>query len=140
LNLLAFSLTGITSFSKVPLRAAAVVGFVISALSVLYGVFAIAVYLTIGHLPRGYTSLIVAISFMGGLELTVLGILGEYLGAVFDEVKRRPLYIVDEVIRPHKSSQGSSMGDRVKAVSEQTGMRRGASRRFQSRGPGRGGR
>jgi glycosyltransferase involved in cell wall biosynthesis len=98
LNLLTFSLTGITSFSKVPLRSAAVVGFIISALSVLYGLFAITVYLTIGHLPPGYTSLIVAVSFMGGLQLTVLGILGEYLGAVFDEVKRRPLYIVDEVI------------------------------------------
>src|SRR3984893_15913331 len=98
LNLFTFSLTGITSFSKVPLRAAAVVGFIISALSVLYGLFAITVYLTVGHLPPGYTSLIVAVSFMGGLQLTVLGILGEYLAAVFDEVKRRPLYIVDELI------------------------------------------
>jgi len=98
LTLFTFSVTGITSFSKVPLRSAAVVGFMISALSVFYGLFAITVYLTVGHLPPGYTSLIVAISFMGGLELTVLGILGEYLGAVFDEVKRRPLYIVDEVI------------------------------------------
>src|SRR3984893_18934898 len=98
LNLFTFSLTGITSFSKVPLRAAAVVGFMISALSVVYGLFAITVYLTVGHLPPGYTSLIVAVSFMGGLQLTVLGIQGEYLAAVFDEVKRRPLYIVDELI------------------------------------------
>jgi polyisoprenyl-phosphate glycosyltransferase len=98
LNLFTFSVTGITSFSKVPLRSAAFVGFIISALSVLYGLFDIMVYLTVGHLPPGYTSLIVAVSFMGGLQLTVLGILGEYLGAVFDEVKRRPLYIVDETI------------------------------------------
>jgi glycosyltransferase involved in cell wall biosynthesis len=97
LRLLTFSIAGITSFSKVPLRAAAVLGFVISALSALYGLFEIGVYLAGGHLPPGYTSLIVAISFMGGLQLTVLGIIGEYLGAVFDEVKRRPLYIVDEV-------------------------------------------
>jgi hypothetical protein len=90
-------------------------------------------------LPRGYTSLIVAISFMGGLELTVLGILGEYLGAVFDEVKRRPLYIIDEVIGPHRSSQRLCIGDRGKAAPEQTGVRRGVSRRFQSRGHGRGG-
>jgi len=98
LSLFTFSVTGITSFSKVPLRSAAVVGFIISALSVLYGLFAITVYLTVGHLPPGYTSLIVAVSFMGGLQLTVLGIVGEYLAAVFDEVKRRPLYIVDEMI------------------------------------------
>jgi glycosyltransferase involved in cell wall biosynthesis len=108
LNLFTFSLTGITSFSKVPLRAAAVVGFIISALSVLYGLFAITVYLTVGHLPPGYTSLIVAVSFMGGLQLTVLGILGEYLAAVFDEVKRRPLYIVDEVIQHASQSRGDA--------------------------------
>jgi len=100
LRLLTFSIAGITSFSKVPLRVAAVLGFVISALSALYGLFGIAVYLAGGHLPPGYTSLIVAVSFLGGLQLTVLGIIGEYLGAVFDEVKRRPLYIVDEVFGP----------------------------------------
>jgi glycosyltransferase involved in cell wall biosynthesis len=158
-NLLAFSLTGITSFSKVPLRAAAVVGFVISALSVLYGLFAIAVYLTVGHLPRGYTSLIVAISFVGGLELTVLGILGEYLGAVFDEVKRRPLYIIDEVVgrqdfkqtetvSSNRFYQRARVGQAIefqnpcipslrKAFSERTGIRRGVSRRFQLKFRGR---
>jgi polyisoprenyl-phosphate glycosyltransferase len=155
LNLLAFSLTGITSFSKVPLRAAAIVGFVISGLSVLYGLLAIAVYLTVGQLPRGYTSLIVAISFVGGLELTVLGILGEYLGAVFDEVKRRPLYIIDEIFGSRDSRQTETvssirfsqqagagratefqdpwMQSRRKAFSERTGIRHGASRRFQSK-------
>jgi len=97
-RLLTFSIAGITSFSKVPLRVAAVLGFIISAVSLLYGLFAITVYLTVGHLPPGYTSLIVAVSFIGGLQLMVLGILGEYLGAVFDEVKRRPLYIIDEVL------------------------------------------
>jgi polyisoprenyl-phosphate glycosyltransferase len=107
LNLLAFSLTGITSFSKIPLRAAAVLGFAISALSVLYALYAIGAYLIVGHLPPGYTSLIVAVSFIGGLQLTVLGILGEYLGAVFDEVKHRPLYIIDEVIgRKHSNEKG----------------------------------
>jgi len=154
-NLLAFSLTGITSFSKVPLRAAAVAGFAISALSVLYGLFAIAVYLTVGHLPRGYTSLIVAISFVGGLELTVLGILGEYLGAVFDEVKRRPLYVIDEIVgRPNLRNtenvpairfsrrsrarqatgcQDSWIQDRQKGFSDRTRIRHGVSRRFQSK-------
>jgi dolichol-phosphate mannosyltransferase len=152
-NLLAFSLAGITSFSKVPLRAAAVAGFVISALSVLYGFFEITVYLTVGHLPRGYTSLIVAILFVGGLELTVLGILGEYLGAVFDEVKRRPLYIIDEIVRHQDFSPGETAvsvrsslqtragpaaefpkpytANRRKAFSERTEIRRGVSRRFQ---------
>jgi dolichol-phosphate mannosyltransferase len=96
-QLLTFSITGITSFSKVPLRCAAILGLVIFLLSLMYGTYALAVYAIVGHLPRGYTSLIVGISFMGGIQLLVLGILGEYLGAVFDEAKRRPLYIVDEV-------------------------------------------
>lgn len=152
LNLLTFSLTGITSFSKVPLRSAAVVGFIISALSVLYGLFAITVYLTIGHLPPGYTSLIVAVSFMGGLQLTVLGILGEYLAAVFDEVKRRPLYIVDDVIgriarmgvesndrfdrRPREypvaGGQCLCMRDQGSIPAERNACQRGAARRFRS--------
>jgi polyisoprenyl-phosphate glycosyltransferase len=126
LNLFTFSVTGITSFSKVPLRSAAVVGFLISALSVLYGLFAITVYLTVGHLPPGYTSLIVAVSFMGGLQLTVLGILGEYLAAVFDEVKRRPLYIVDEVIgrTAPKRIDSSVRFDRQAREDQGTGVQR----------------
>jgi polyisoprenyl-phosphate glycosyltransferase len=152
LNLFTFSLTGITSFSKVPLRSAAVVGFAISVLSVLYGLFAITVYLTVGHLPPGYTSLIVAVSFMGGLQLTVLGILGEYLAAVFDEVKRRPLYIVDEVIGrtpetrtdpctrsdlqpreyPGAGSQSRYRQDQRSRLLERTASQRDAARRFRS--------
>src|SRR5262249_52787886 len=118
------------SFSKVPLRAAAVAGFSISALSVLYGLFAMAVYLTVGHLPRGYTSLIVAISFVGGLELTVLGILGEYLGAVFDEVKRRPLYIIDEAFGLQKSNPDLCPPKRRQALPDGIRIRAGVSRRF----------
>jgi polyisoprenyl-phosphate glycosyltransferase len=96
-RLLAFSIAGITSFSKLPLRAAAVLGCLISALSTLYGLFEIGVSLASGRLPPIYTSLIVIILLLGGLQLTVLGIVGEYLGAVLDEVKGRPLYIIDEV-------------------------------------------
>jgi glycosyltransferase involved in cell wall biosynthesis len=152
LNLFTFSVTGITSFSKVPLRSAAVVGFVISALSVLYGLFAITVFLTVGHLPPGYTSLIVVVSFMGGLQLTVLGILGEYLGAVFDEVKRRPLYIVDEMIgrvarmradgsarfdRRTREGTGTAdqrwcIRDQLSIPAERNASQRGAARRFRS--------
>jgi len=98
-RLVTFSIVGITSFSKLPLRLAIMLGFVISISSILYGIWVVGVYFILGHLPRGYTSLIVVGSFLGGLQLTVLGIIGEYLGSVFDEVKHRPLYVVDEVIR-----------------------------------------
>jgi dolichol-phosphate mannosyltransferase len=98
LRLLTFSFAGITSFSKLPLRLASILGFAISALSALYGFWSIAQYFRRGDFPPGFASLIVLVLFMGGLQLTFLGILGEYLGSVFDEVKRRPLYIIDEVI------------------------------------------
>lgn len=100
LRLLAFSIIGITSFSKLPLRLAAMAGFCLSALSLMYGGWLLVAYFTAGQMPRGYTSLILTILFMGGLQLIVLGILGEYIGSIFDEVKKRPLYIVDEILEP----------------------------------------
>jgi len=68
-------------------------------LSMLYGLWLIGLFFFANIMPPGYTSLIVLSLFTGGLQLIVLGILGEYLGNVFDEVKRRPLYVVDEIIR-----------------------------------------
>jgi len=100
-RLIAFSVTGILSFSKIPLRVATLFGFFISTLSLLYGIWLIGRFFVAGHMPPGYTSLIVMMMFLGGLQLMVLGVMGEYLGSVFDEVKQRPLYIVDEVIGQH---------------------------------------
>ena len=98
-QLIAFAVIGILSFSKLPLRLASLLGFTISTMSLLYGIALIVYYFWAGHVPRGYTSLIVVILFMGGLQLTFLGIMGEYMGSVFDEVKRRPLYVIDEIIQ-----------------------------------------
>jgi glycosyltransferase involved in cell wall biosynthesis len=99
MRLLAFSITGITSFSKVPLRLSSLLGMFISVASGLYGIVTTALYFVSGSFPPGYASLIVTILFIGGLQLVVLGIIGEYVGSIFDEVKRRPLYIVDEIIK-----------------------------------------
>jgi glycosyltransferase involved in cell wall biosynthesis len=98
-RLLAFATSGILSFSKLPLRVASIVGLVISVISLIYGIALILYYFLVSYVPRGYTSLIVLVLFMGGLQLVVLGILGEYLGGIFDEVKGRPLYVIDEVIQ-----------------------------------------
>ena len=86
------------SFSKVPLRFATVAGFSISLLGALYAAWLLFEYVTSGGFPAGYASLIIVTLLLGGLQLMFLGVLGEYLGSIFDEVKRRPLYIVDEVI------------------------------------------
>jgi dolichol-phosphate mannosyltransferase len=97
-RLLTFAVTGMLSFSKVPLRVAGAVGLVISVLSLLYGIGQTIYYFTGKYVPMGYTSLIVVVLFMSGLQLTILGIMGEYLGAIFDEAKQRPLYVVDEIV------------------------------------------
>lgn len=98
-RLLAFSVHGITSFSKVPLRVATLLGGILSMLAILYGFWATIGFFFTRQLPAGYTSLLVAMMFLGGLQLLVLGVLGEYLGLIFEEVKNRPLYVVDQVVR-----------------------------------------
>lgn len=90
-----FALQGITSFSIHPLYAAAYIGFAISLLSLLYIPYAIFSYY-FGHAISGWASVIVTIAFFGGLQLTILGIIGIYLGKLFMQSKGRPLYIVKE--------------------------------------------
>ena len=97
-RLIAFSVAGIISFSKVPLRFATITGFSISVLGALYTAWLLVQYVRVGGFPAGYASLIMVTLLLGGLQLMFLGVLGEYLGSIFDEVKRRPLYVVDEVI------------------------------------------
>jgi dolichol-phosphate mannosyltransferase len=98
-SLIAFSIVGIVSFSKVPLRIATLTGFTISLLGMGYALWLLYHYIADGGFPPGFTSLILVTLVMGGLQLMFLGVLGEYLGSVFDEAKGRPLYIVDEVVR-----------------------------------------
>lgn len=93
--LVEFALTGITSFSKVPMRAAAVLGAAISALSAIYASIAVLAYFLNAFSAPGWTSLVAGVAFMGGLNLMFLGLIAEYVGQIFDEVKGRPRYIVD---------------------------------------------
>jgi polyisoprenyl-phosphate glycosyltransferase len=98
-QLLTFSIAGITSFSKVPLRIGSLLGILISFISFIYAAVIAAQYFISGYFPPGYASIVISILFIGGLQLMVLGFVGEYLGSIFDEVKGRPLYIVDEVVQ-----------------------------------------
>jgi glycosyltransferase involved in cell wall biosynthesis len=97
-RLLAFSIHGILAFSKIPLRLASLIGLVMACLSMLYSLWLVFIFFRIGNLPPGYTSLIVAVLFLGGLHFMVLGVIGEYLGSLFDEAKSRPLYLIDEIV------------------------------------------
>jgi len=89
------ALDGITSFSTVPLRIWTYVGLVIAFLSFLYGSFIILRTLILGVDVPGYASLLACILFIGGIQLIGIGVLGEYIGRIYNETKRRPVYIVD---------------------------------------------
>lgn len=92
-RMLKLATDGILSFSYVPLRTVLTLGFWIAALSMLGAIYAVIGHLT-GHTIEGWTSIFVLVAFLGGIQLMVLGILGEYIGRIHEEVKRRPLYIV----------------------------------------------
>jgi polyisoprenyl-phosphate glycosyltransferase len=90
------AIDGLISFSNAPLQLALGFGFVISIASFVFGVVSIITKLTDSLVVPGWTSIVVAVSFVGGVQLMVLGMLGLYIGRIFDEVKARPLYIVAE--------------------------------------------
>jgi glycosyltransferase involved in cell wall biosynthesis len=92
-----FALGGIFSFSLLPLKVWTYLGSVISLLSLAYAIFLILKTLILGIDVAGYTSLMVAILFLGGVQLISLGVIGEYLGRVYEEVKARPLYLVSDL-------------------------------------------
>ena len=94
-KMLRFALDGITSFSFFPLRIATWTGFAVSLFAFLY-IVVVLVLKVVGVSWLGYTSLMAAILFLGGVQLLMIGIIGEYLGRIFDEVKRRPLYLIGE--------------------------------------------
>jgi dolichol-phosphate mannosyltransferase len=94
-TLLRISLDAISSFSHTPLQIATVVGFVVSFLAFL-GIPYVIVNRLLGFYVEGVSTLLFAILLLGGIQLITLGIIGEYISRIYDEVKRRPLYIVDQ--------------------------------------------
>jgi glycosyltransferase involved in cell wall biosynthesis len=91
-----FALEGITSFSTVPLKIWTYVGLGVSSLALLYAASIVVKTLIYGVDVPGYASLMVASMFMGGVQLIGIGVLGEYVGRIYNEVKRRPVYVVRE--------------------------------------------
>ncbi len=89
---------GVLSFSVFPLRASFYVGLTIASFSFLYALFAAYKRIFIGNVPMGYTDMMFFVLFLGGVQLVFLGVIGEYLAKVFQEVRRRPLYVIDEMI------------------------------------------
>ncbi|PJK02071.1 glycosyl transferase family 2 [Lysobacteraceae bacterium NML75-0749] len=89
-----FALEGITSFSTIPLRVATYLGLMTAVLAMGYGLFVVAKALLYGDPVAGWPTMMAVILFLGGVQLTALGTIGEYLGRMYLEVKQRPLYLV----------------------------------------------
>lgn len=92
----------IFSFSNFPLKIATYFGFIVSFLSFLYLIYALIIKLFTNSVIHGWTSLMISILFLSGVQLICLGIIGEYIARINDEVKKRPLYIIKEIIDEDK--------------------------------------
>lgn len=98
-KLVYLALDGLISFSHMPLRIITVMGFTVSVLSFLVASFYIIKKFTLGTGVPGFTTLVVSIFFLAGIQLMTIGVIGEYIGRISDEVKRRPLYVARRVTR-----------------------------------------
>ncbi len=98
LALTRLALTGLTAFTTLPLRAVALTGLAVSAAAGLYGAWVVIDELVYDIPLPGYPTIVASIMFFAGVQLLSIGVIGEYLGRVFEEVKGRPLYLVSEVI------------------------------------------
>lgn len=117
-KMLSFAADAITSFSVVPLRIAAIMGAVISAFAGI-AMIAVGVSFMMGSTIQGWASLAVLILFIGGVQLLFLGIIGEYVGRIYSQSKKRPLYIVEHIYQTTPSaSRVLQMHDMIKAAQD----------------------
>ena len=98
-----FATDGIASFSTTPLRLALALGFVVSTISLGVAAFSVGARLLGAEVVPGWASLLAVVGVLGGVQLLVLGVIGEYIARIYDEVKRRPLYLVREQVEAGQS-------------------------------------
>ena len=108
-KLIGLAFDGLVSFSNVPLRMASFAGFTISIANFI----AILIYMylrifTNNPAPRGFATIVMIVLFLGGIQLITIGVIGEYIGRIYDEVKQRPLYIVKELLKVEISEENQS--------------------------------
>lgn len=97
-----FAIDGITSFTTAPLRISSILGILVSFVAFVYILFLVIRTIFFGNDLAGYPSMMAVILFLGGVQLLSLGVIGEYIGRIFNETKNRPLYFVEEI---HKSGR-----------------------------------
>lgn len=103
-KMIKFALDGITSFSTSPLKIASWMGYASALLAILY-LISVFIQKALGYTVEGWATIMVALLFLGSVQLICLGILGEYLGRIFNEVKPRPMYVIEEVLTASSSSR-----------------------------------
>ena len=97
-RLAGLAIAGITGFTYLPLRAISAIGFLVSLFALGYGAYVAVETLLLGNAVRGYPTIVVSIMLFSGVQLLSLGVVGEYLGRVYEEVKHRPLYLVGDAV------------------------------------------
>ncbi|MFC1701113.1 glycosyltransferase family 2 protein [Patescibacteria group bacterium] len=99
-KLFSLALDGLISFSEAPLKIVIVMGFIISGLSLIYTIYAVLsrIFVDVSKQIPGWATIVVAVMFLGGVQLIIIGLIGEYITRIFNEVKCRPLYILNEKI------------------------------------------
>jgi glycosyltransferase involved in cell wall biosynthesis len=107
-RLFRYAFDAIFSFSHKPLRAIWTMGFIVSLVCIGYALFLIALRIFNVNVVPGFTTPTVAILFLGGIQLISIGILGEYLGRIYDEVKQRPQYVIHEIVNRHTANADQS--------------------------------
>ncbi len=105
-----FALDGITSFSSFPLKLATWLGYFTSLLAFLY-LGSVFIQKVLGYTVHGWATIMVGMLFLGGVQLICLGIVGEYIGRIYNEIKQRPLYVIEEM-RESKDSGNESLTDK----------------------------
>lgn len=98
-KMLRLGLTGIVSFSNFPLKLGIIIGFVLLLASLTYGTYSIIIGVVTGKSVPGWTTLMIFMMFFSSLQFLLIGLLGYYIGYIFDEIKQRPIYIVDSVFK-----------------------------------------
>jgi glycosyltransferase involved in cell wall biosynthesis len=111
LRLIRLAADGIFAFSIVPIRAAGLLGAAVMVVSLLYVFYSLFARFFLQKSPQGFTALIVAVTFLSGVLLFFLGVIGEYVGRIYEETKGRPLYIIGRVAGGYKSKTGDTLAE-----------------------------
>src|SRR5579859_1790726 len=109
MRLMKLAADGIFAFSIVPIRAAALVGATVMLLSLLFVCYAVYAKMFLHQSPQGFTALLVAITFLSGIMLFFLGIIGEYVGRIYEETKARPQYIVGQIVGQSEARRAANL-------------------------------